>query len=405
MNSIFEAMVSHASFGLIAFDAQLKCLYLNQRGKEILEYAPSRESDPDQLDLSSLFGDQQRADQHGLSAFGLALLEQEGLHTNVLMQKLNGHAFLAQVALKFVDEPHGRIKILSFQDVTIERKMARELTEKQSEIERAYKELLEQNQQLKELDQAKDKFIALTTHELRTPLSAILATSEVLQMKLYESDEQRDQFIQTIAEQGQHLMELVNDILDFAKIRAGKMEFYVEQIELGPLIEKLTKNYHHMAEQAQVKLHVPQGMEGDSQQRVWVDVLRFKEVFNNVLSNAIKYNRVGGEVFLRLKKLEGANGKSLLRLTCQDTGMGIPEDKISSVFNEFETVGHVSKHHKGTGLGMPISLRLMEQMGGHLSLNSQVGVGSEFHIDIPIDKVLEEKMYQSRPDRDEDLAA
>ena len=335
MNSIFEAMVSHASFGLIACDDQFRLLYLNQRAREILEaMAPQSETEP-QMNLSQLFGDQQRATQHGFAVLGAALLEQEGLHSPVLMQKLNGHSFLAQLALKFVGEAGRRIRIISFQDVTSERKMARELTEKQSEIERAYKELLEQNRQLKELDQAKDKFIALTTHELRTPLSAILATAEALQIKLYESDEQRDQFIQTIAEQGQHLMDLVNDILDFAKIRAGKMEFFVESVTIGPLIEKLTKNYQPMAAQAAVSLHLPSGASDLMNSTVWVDVLRFKEVFNNVLSNAIKYNRAGGEVWLSCALQQNANGKKVLRLTCKDTGVGIPADKLASEFNEF----------------------------------------------------------------------
>lgn len=104
-------------------------------------------------------------------------------------------------------------------------------------------------------------------------------------------------------------------------------------------------------------------------------------------------------------RLETAPTPGLARIRCEDTGQGIPSDKIAAVFNEFETVGHVSKHHKGTGLGMPISKRLCQSMGGDLTLESIEGVGTTFFIDVPLEKVLSEDMYNSRQDVWGDLAA
>lgn len=387
---LFKGFVDHSVVGMVAFDSSCTSVFANSRAMEILEF-----KDTKGVSCETLFPDPSRTGAYTL--LSRDLIARDGMTSEVMMKKVNGHYFLASLGVKHVTLDGHTYVLLTFQDVTIEKKLSRDLQAKQEEIERAYGELLEQNRQLKELDHAKDKFIALTTHELRTPLSAIMATAEVLELKLYESEEQKEEFIKTISEQGRHLMDLVNDVLDFAKIRAGKMDFYVESVELKPLVTKLFGNFTHMAEQANVtmKVDVESGPT-----HAWVDLLRLKEVVNNCVSNAIKYNRNGGTVTLSLTTHE-----RFARLMVKDTGVGIPADKISSVFNEFETVGHVSKHHKGTGLGMPISKRLMESMGGGLSLKSESGVGSEFYIDIPLDKVLEDSMYRSRPDMEADLAA
>jgi signal transduction histidine kinase len=175
------------------------------------------------------------------------------------------------------------------------------------------------------------------------------------------------------------------------------MDYFVEQIEMYPLVVKLAGNFDHMATQMKVGLKV----EAPSEPLMaYVDTLRLKEVINNVLSNAIKYNREGGSVIVLFEEREG-----IVRLIVRDTGVGIAADKLKHVFNEFETVGHVNRHHKGTGLGMPISKRLVQGMGGDITLESEEGVGSSFFIDIPTAKVLDEEMYRSRPDAWGDLAA
>ncbi len=395
---LFRGLTENAAIGMIAFerkasDGSLSVLFANAQAREILEWAEGVS-----LDVQDL---RPKENSGAPVEFREDSLSRDGLTPEVLMRRLNGHHFFASLTVKNVEVEGNSIALLSFRDVTIEVKLTRDLKAKQDEIERAYSELLEQNSQLKMLDQAKDKFIALTTHELRTPLSAILATADVLELKLYESEEQKEEFIRTISEQGRHLMELVNDILDFAKIRAGKMEFYVEHLELGSLIKKLISNFSHMAANDGIEMKI----EGVQSLHAWADLLRVKEILNNVLSNAIKYNRKKGRVVVTLSEHTEADGRRYSRVAVRDTGHGIPPDKISTVFNEFETVETVSRHHKGTGLGMPISKRLIESMGGLLTLSSEVGVGTVFYVDLPIDKVLAEDMYRSRPDYDADLAA
>jgi len=396
VRELFKGLVENATVGMIAFEessGSYVAVFSNYRALEILE-----RKDGAGWNFHQLFPQSGRGT---IAPFGTDFISKEGLHPEVLMSKATGSAFVASAAIRKVNDGGKALLLLSLQDITVEWKLARDLTAKQEEIARAYTELLDQNQQLKMLDQAKDKFIALTTHELRTPLSAILATADFLENKLYETDEQRDEFILTISEQGRHLMELVNDVLDFAKIRAGKMDFYVEEVALDTLLAKVVSNFQHMADQSQVSLVLDHK---SGSVKAWADMVRLKEIINNVISNAIKYNREKGSVKIQLTEWVHES-RRYVRMVVTDTGLGIPADKLEAVFNEFETVGHVSKHHKGTGLGMPISRRLVESMGGRLTLKSEYGVGSEFYIDIPADKVLEESMYRVRPAMESDLVA
>lgn len=405
----FRTIAQEAIMGIMAFDPDSgRCTYVNRLACEALEIGMIEGESQIPVKLSDLYPeksqsrgesrDQQRARAGHARPFSPEFLRHEGMSQDVLLRKKNGLPLIANVGIKHIHFDDGRRSLLvMFQDITIQKKLQREVQIKQQEIHKAYTELLEQNRQLKELDLAKDKFVALTTHELRTPLSAIVATAEVLDLKLYESEQQKTEFIRTIHEQSLHLMELVNDILDFAKIRAGKMEYYIESVDLIPLLRKIAGNHEQMAAQAKVslKLELPAEMES-----VYADLLRLREVLDNVVNNAIKYNRAGGSVTLRLEQREGA-----IQIAVADTGPGIAMDKLKHVFNEFETVGHVSQHHRGTGLGMPISKQLMLAMGGDLTLTSEEGQGSTFFIEIPTRKVLPEEMYRTRPDAWADLAA
>jgi len=395
ISEVLAIIAQEAIMGIAAFSKDEECVYLNRLGSEVLEMGVYEGDIP--LMLEELMG---QADRPGFArGFSRSLLDNEGLYQDILMQKKNGHPFVANVGVKHAHLANGdAVTILMFQDVTVQKKLQRDIQAKQDEINKTYVEVMEQNRQLKDLDQAKDKFIALTSHELRTPLSAIVATAEVLVLELYESPEQKEEFIKTIYSQGLQLMELVNDILDFAKIRAGKMDFAIEQLDVRKTVASIKMNFDHMASASNVTIDTELP---DEPVLAFFDALRMKEVINNVVSNAIKYNREGGTVTVRIEK----SPTGLVRIRCTDTGLGIPADKISVVFNEFETVGHLSKHHKGTGLGMPISKKLCQSMGGDLTLESVEGVGTSFFIDIPTEKILDESMYNSRPDVWGDLAA
>ncbi len=392
---LFETIANEAILGIVAFDAKTgSCLYINRLAREVLELG-SDVSFTSNLKLADLIPGSVRP---GSTALSETFLLTEGMRQNVLIKKRDGHLIFANTGVRHVDSLRAdRIHLLMFQDVTVQRKLQRDLETKQEEIKAALNQVLEQNKQLVELDSSKDRFIALTTHELRTPLSAIVATSEVLVLKFYESAEQKEEFIKTIHEQGLQLMELVNDILDYAKIRAGKMELYVEEFDLVPLVSKLSSTFDHMAQQANVKLTI----RGSEKLTAFADQLRLREVISNVVNNAIKYNRDGGTVTVSF----AAGENNMARITVSDTGQGIPDDKLHHVFNEFETVGGVSSHHKGTGLGMPISKRLTLAMGGDLTLSSVPGQGTSFYLDLPTTRILSPDVYRTRDTDSFDLVA
>ncbi|HVK60736.1 MAG TPA: HAMP domain-containing sensor histidine kinase [Bdellovibrionales bacterium] len=394
---IFAVVAHEAIMGVAVFHRiGGECLYTNRIAREFLELPAGDGDENPALHMSEIMT---LGDRPGFArAFRPEMIEHEGFYQEVLLRKKNGHGMVSNVGIKHAVIENGvPVVLVMFQDITIQKKLQREVLAKQEEINKAYAELLEHNKQLKALDLAKDRFVALTTHELRTPLAAIVSTAEVLNLKLYDTEEEKFEFIRTIHEQSLHLMELVNDILDFAKIRAGKMDFYVEHVNLVPLVDRLLSNFQNMADQSQVTLEFKKPSE---EMLAWTDILRMKEIVNNVLNNAIKYNRKGGSVVVSMEKLG-----TMIRVCVADTGPGISPENIKNVFNEFETVGQVAKHHKGTGLGMPISKQLIEKMGGSLTLESVVGQGTVFFIDVPIEKVLPEEMYNTRPDAWADLAA
>jgi signal transduction histidine kinase len=218
-------------------------------------------------------------------------------------------------------------------------------------------------------------------------------------MKLYDTDVQREEFIDMIHNEGKHLLELVNDVLDFAKIQAGKMDYYIEQKDLRALVSNEIELLQNMAAQDKIKVEC---LPSASKNICYFDELRLKQVVANIVNNAIKYNNPGGSVTIWIE-----DKGSSLELYVKDTGKGIKPEDQNKVFNEFETLGKVALHNKGTGLGMPITKRLLEGMGGTIQLTSEVGVGTTFWITLPTEKTLAAEFYRSRPGSDdiEDLAA
>lgn len=394
-SSLFSLIADETFLGLIVFSLPAKeCLYINKIAKEYVEFSGSS---PSEFKFSNLMPDTGSSTDR-FRPFSDDFTTFEGLTQDVVVKKIGGRTFIADVGVRILSADGRQFLLLMLRDVTLQKKMQRDLTTKQTEIQKAYSEILEQNSQLKELDRAKDKFVALTTHELRTPLSAMIATAEVLALKLYDSDEQMHEFIKTIHTEGLHLLAIVNDILDFAKIQAGKMDFFVEEHDVFDAAKKETINFAKMAEAKKVQLKVENP--SNVMAKAFYDVLRFRQALDNVINNAIKFTSENTTVILSV-----TSDDEYIHLAIKDQGPGIPADSVNKVFNEFETVGNVKSHHKGTGLGMPITKKLMEQMGGKITLVSEVGNGSTFILSLPRKKVLPDEVYRSRPEHTDDLAA
>lgn len=378
---LYEAVADGAMFGIVVLGkTNGECLYINAMGISMLgtktptfnTMIPPSEKPP-------------------FKSFSQDLLLNDGLYHDILVNTDHGNTFVGNLGVRLLEVDGQCAHLLMMQDVTLQKKLQREITAKQAEIKATFEEVMKQNRQLKDLDIAKDRFIALTTHELRTPLSAMVASAEILKLGLYDTPEQMREFIDMIHEQGLHLQDLVNDILDFAKIQAGKMDFYLQEEDPVALAESILKSFESMAETSQITVHF------DAPERpltCYYDELRLRQVLSNMINNAIKYNKPGGSVHV---KFEASNEK--IKIMVVDTGQGIPQDEAHRVFNEFETIGKVAQHHKGTGLGMPISRKLTNGMGGTLDFTSEFGKGSTFWVELPTTKILEAELYRPRPEK------
>ncbi len=390
---IYRIIVQEATMAILVVKSDGGFMYANQLARDLFELP--FEADIAKYRVEQLFPTS-TSDKRSKTLSG-DILELQGLIQEILVRKINGQNFFATIGIKHVEIEGDKILLLMVQDVTRQKKLQREITEKQSAIHQAYQELLHQNKQLKDLDVAKNRFIATTTHELRTPLSAIVASAEILKLKLYDTTEQLDEFAEMIYNQGQHMLDLVNDILDFAKIQANRMDYFIEQRDLKTLVKNAVEGLAVMAEAASVSISF---VEPAFDTHCYYDDLRMRQIAANIINNAIKYNHAGGRVEVFFVQ----NG-AMIEMHVIDTGPGIAESDREKIFNEFETLGKIANHSKGTGLGMPISQRMIRAMGGDIYFNSTVGVGTEFWITVPKEKILADENYRSRPDSTGDLAA
>ncbi len=384
-DQFYQRIVEEALTGILVFSQKTRaCVFANPLARSLLDF--QKPTEIENMTLSEL---SPKTAEKRITCFNEELLQHEGFYQEVMLQKQNGLYLIANLGVKHFKIAHEDHVLLIIQDITLQKKLQREVTEKQAEIHRALANLTVQNKQLRELDLAKNRFIALTTHELRTPLSALVASAEVLQMGLYDNKEQLNEFVDLIVEQGRHLSRLVNDVLDFTKIQAGKMDYYVGLSDVVPLIKARVENFKNMASYAEVRVEVD--IDESAKFECYFDELRLQQVFDNTFNNAIKYNVPHGKVRVYLEENE-----ELVKLFIEDTGRGIESHQLEKVFDEFEMLGQVAEHHQGTGLGMPISRRMMESMGGKIKVKSKIGLGSTFWLEIPKTRVLDINSYRSR---------
>ncbi|MCC5796131.1 MAG: PAS domain S-box protein [Methylophaga sp.] len=243
-----------------------------------------------------------------------------------------------------------------------------------SERKRVEKKLIDTTLAAEKASKAKSEFLSSMSHELRTPLNAILGFAQLMEYDSTISDIHQDN-LKEIIKAGSHLLELINEILDLAKIEAGEVELSLEQLEVSPIIEQCLSLLKPLFEKNTVEIQhnlVDESM-------VLADKRKLKQVLLNLLSNAIKYNRPGGRVSVNIQRLE--NG--FVRIAVDDTGYGIPKDMLEQLFQPFNRANAENTDIEGTGIGLTITKRLVEFMSGQVGVDSQEGVGSSFWIDLP----------------------
>jgi len=239
-------------------------------------------------------------------------------------------------------------------------------------------ELRQKSAELEVASRHKSEFLANMSHELRTPLNAIIGFSEVLQEKMFgELTDKQDEYVGDILGSGRHLLSLINDILDLSKIEAGRMELELAEFPLAPAIDNALALIKERAQRHGVALacEIDPGID-----QIHADERKFKQVLLNLLSNAVKFTPEGGSVNVRAKK----NG-AWLEIAVSDTGAGIAPEDQAAVFEEFKQVGNDrARRAEGTGLGLPLTRRIVELHGGEMRLESVLGKGSTFSFTLPL---------------------
>lgn len=246
-----------------------------------------------------------------------------------------------------------------------------------TQIKRAEERVIQAKEAAEKANQAKSEFLSSMSHELRTPLNAILGYAQLFEYDLNLSSQQISN-MREIRKAGDHLLQLINDVLDLAKIESGKMTVSLEPVLVSRIVQEA---FTLVQTQADAKgIHIHANYNGMENHYVTADNVRFKQALINLLSNAVKYNNMGGEVDVSLKRL----GAKILRLSVRDNGKGIPANRQSEVFQPFNRLNAEFSNIEGSGVGLVITKQLVEMMNGKLDFESQEGLGTEFWIDLPI---------------------
>jgi two-component system sensor histidine kinase BarA len=239
-------------------------------------------------------------------------------------------------------------------------------------------QLEESNVALYESNRLKNEFLANVSHELRTPLNSILGFADLLKDAALTADPKNARYLQNIVNSGKHLLALITDLLDLAKIEAGKMEVRSEPLSLSDLFEGLISIIKPLAEKKELSV-VP--TVGRDVPIIHTDPAKLQQVLYNFLSNAIKFSPTGGRIDVRAERFEEDN----VRISVADQGPGIELDKQSLIFEKFRQIdASVTRQHSGTGLGLAISKELTQLMGGSIGVMSRPNEGATFWVILPV---------------------
>lgn len=257
-----------------------------------------------------------------------------------------------------------------------------------TEREKIMKEIKASSERAKAANRAKSMFLANMSHEIGTPMNGILGMIDVMQSSI-EDNEQKEN-LDIIKSSAQSLLALMNDILDYSKIEARKMKLEEIEFNLKALVEKSIMLFSYRAKEKGLELICNIG--DDIPEQLIGDPLRLRQIINNLISNAVKFTPKG---FIKayVEAFQHIEDKIILRFTFEDTGIGIPREKVQSLFNSFEQIdSSTTRKYGGSGLGLAIVKDLVELMNGNIEVNSEINKGSSFMVNIPFKiSTVEEK--------------
>jgi PAS domain S-box-containing protein len=335
-----------------------------------------------------------------LPLFITASLQQRSIEKQVL------HQGNMDTWYKVLVVPYDNGIIATFSDISYLKQTEVVLREQAELLYLTNKELTTAKQQAESAAMAKAQFLSTMSHEIRTPMNAVLGLTQLL----LEEEPREDQLdhLETLKFSTDNLLVIINDILDFNKIESGKIEIESVSLSLHELARAIKQSLLARANEKGIWLKV--NIDENIPVHLVGDPVRLTQVLTNLLSNAVKFTEQGG-VELRIDLQNSEEDTLNLHFQVIDTGIGIPEDKINTVFDQFSQAGiDTTRKYGGTGLGLAICLRLLEMMGSCIELDSTPGKGSNFHFVLPMKKVNNSKLAypdvtEEKQHREQDLSA
>ncbi|MDD4991786.1 MAG: PAS domain S-box protein [Paludibacter sp.] len=260
-----------------------------------------------------------------------------------------------------------------------------------SERKQAEEEIREARLEAEKANVAKSEFLSRMSHELRTPMNSILGFAQLLEMGELNPGQKKG--VNHIMRSGKHLLSLINEVLDISRIEAGRLSISIEPIKIDSILEEMIDVLKPMSEDNEVNIRIVPSE--DNKLFVNFDRQSMKQVMLNLLNNAIKYNRPGGSVTISTQLLpKTTDDKLFVRISIADTGFGISSEDIPKLFTPFERIGASKTAIEGTGLGLAVVKKLIDAMGGFLGVESVLGEGTTFWIDLPKAESQLETLHQ-----------
>ncbi len=317
----------------------------------------------------------------GNTNIGLGLFDDIDLR-NKILDHLNNHIPVRKVEVR-IRTKDGQIKtgLLSADSIYIgEDRCLLSVTMDITERKKAEDELRIARLEADRANLAKSEFLSRMSHELPTPMNSILGFAQLLEMGQLSAGQKKG--VSHIMRSGKHLLDLINEVLDIARIEAGRLSLSLEPVQLSSIIPEMTDTVRPLTIDKKVVIRIINMP--NEQMFVKTDRQRLKQILINLLSNAIKYNKDGGQVFIKTEPSPNSESDtSFIRISIVDTGLGISKEDLPKLFNPFERIGAEKSQTEGTGLGLAVVKKLMEAMGGKLGVDSTFGEGSTFWIELP----------------------